>query len=33
MNEGQLIGTTKLTLLQNETLTGELEYQSKQTEN
>ena len=26
------IGTTKLTIIQNNQLTGELEYQSKQTE-
>jgi hypothetical protein len=32
MNEDQLVGTTKLTVIQNASLTGELEYQSKQTE-
>ena len=29
MNEDQLVGTTKLTVIQNASLTGELEYQSK----
>ena len=33
MNEDQLVGTTKLTVIQNVQLTGELEYQSMQTEN
>lgn len=33
MNEDQLVGTTKLTVIQNVQLTGELEYQSQQTEN
>ena len=32
MNEDQLVGTTKLTVIQNAQLTGELEYQSMQTE-
>lgn len=32
MNEHQLVRTTKLTVVQNAQLTGELEYQSKQTE-
>ena len=32
LNEEQLVGTTKLTVIQNAQLTGELEYQSKQTE-
>ena len=31
-NESSLVGTTKLTVIQNAQLTGELEYQSKQTE-
>lgn len=29
MNEDQLVGTTKLTVIQNAQLTGELDYQSK----
>jgi hypothetical protein len=29
LNEEQLVGTTKLTVIQNAQLTGELEYQSK----
>ena len=33
MNEDQLVGTTKLTVIQNVQLTGELEYHSMQTEN
>ena len=32
LNEEQLVGTTKLTVIQNAQLTGELEDQSKQTE-
>jgi len=32
MNEDQLVGTTKLTVIQNAQLTGELDYQSKQSE-
>ena len=32
MNEDELKGTTKLTVVQNAQLTGELEYQSMQTE-
>ena len=32
MNEDQLVGTTKLTVIQNASITGELEYQSKQME-
>lgn len=32
MNEDQLVGTTKLTVIQNVQLTGELEYQSERSE-
>lgn len=32
MNEDQLVGTTKLTVIPNAQLTGELDYQSKQSE-